>query len=54
MLIYGRIVIPFHFFSSKSRNSKVFTRSGFKIALNFAIKGNIGATAPKFINTART
>ena len=47
-------ISPFTFFSSKSRNSKVFTYSGFKIALNFAIIGNIAATPPKFINKART
>ena len=42
---YGRIVIPFHSRSSKSRKSKMFTHSDFKIALSFAIIGSIAATA---------
>ena len=44
MFFYGRIVIPFHSLSSKSRNSKVFRHSDFKITLSFAIIGNIAAT----------
>ena len=54
MFFYGRIVLPFHSFSSKSRNSKVFTHSDFKMALSFAIIGVIAANALKFINNART
>ena len=54
VFFYGRIVIPFHSLSSKSRNSKVFTHSDIKIALSFAIIGSIAATALKFINYART
>ena len=54
MFFYGRIVIPFHSLSSKSRNSKMFTHSDFKMALSFAIIGSIAATALKFINNART
>ena len=54
MFLYGRIVIPFHSLSSKSRNSKMFTHSDFKMALSFAIIGNIAATALKLINNART
>ena len=50
MFFYGRIVVPFHSLSSKSRNSKLFTHSGFKMALNFAIIGSIAATAFKFIS----
>ena len=49
-VLYGRIVIPFHSFSSKSRNSKVFTHSDFKVALSFALICSIAATALKFIN----
>ena len=41
MFIYGRIVIPFHSLSSKSRNSKVLTYLDLKMALNFAIIGSI-------------
>ena len=44
MFFYGRIVIPFHSLSSKSRNSKVSRHSDFKITLSFAIIGNIAAT----------
>ena len=33
MFFYGRIIILFHSLSSKSRNSKVFTNSDFKMAL---------------------
>ena len=54
MFFYGRIIIPLHSLSSKSRNSKVFTHSDFKMALSFAIIGSIAATALKFINNART
>ena len=54
MFLYGRIVIPFHSLSSKSRNSKMFTHSDFKMAFSFAIIGSIAATALKFINNART
>ena len=50
MFFYGRIVISFHSLSSKSRNSKVFTNSHFKMALSFAIVCSIAAPAPKFIN----
>ena len=52
MLVYGRIIIPIHSLSSKSRNSKIFTHSD--LALSFAIIGSIAATALKFINNART
>ena len=44
MFFYGRIIIPLHSLSSKSRNSKVFTHSDFKMALSFAIIGSIAAT----------
>ena len=54
MFLYGRIVIPFHSLSSKSRNSKMFTHSDFKMALSSAIIGSIAAIALKFINNART
>ena len=54
MFFYGRIVIPFHLLSSKSRNSNEFTHSGFKMALSFVIIGSIAAIALKFINSART
>ena len=54
MLFYGRIVIPFHSLSSKSRNSKMFPHSDFKMAFSFAIIGSIATTALKFINNART
>ena len=39
--------------SIKSRNSKVFTHSDFKMALSFTIIDSIAATALKFINNAR-
>ena len=54
MLFYGRVVIPFHSLSSKSRNTKMFTHSDIKMALSFAILGSIAAIALKFINNART
>ena len=53
MLVYGRIVIPFHFLSSKSRNAKMFTYSDFKMTLSFAIIVSTAATALKFINNVR-
>ena len=53
MFIYGRTVIPFHSLSSKSRNSKMFTHSDFKIALSFAIIGSIATTSLEFVNNAR-
>ena len=40
MLFYGRIIIPFHSLSSKSRNSKMFTHSDFKMTLSFVIIGS--------------
>ena len=54
MFLYGRFVIPFHCLSSKSRNSKMFTHSDFKMALSFAVIVSIAATTLKFINNART
>ena len=55
ILFYGRIVIPFHSLSSKSRNTKVLTYSDFKMALSVAVTlGSITATALKFISNART
>ena len=48
MFFYGRIIIPLHSLSSKSRNSKVFTHSDFEMVLSFAIIGSIAATALKF------
>ena len=39
MFFYGRIIIPLHSLSSKSRNSKVFTHSNFKMALKFKCDG---------------
>ena len=53
MFFYSRIVIPFHLLFSKSRNSKMFTHSDFKMALSFAKIGSIAATALKFTNNAR-
>ena len=53
MFIYGRTVIPLHSLSSKSRNSKMFTHSDFKIALSFAIIGSIATTSLEFVNNAR-
>ena len=53
MFFYGRIVIPFHSLYNKSRNSKMFTHSDFKMPLSFAIIGSIAATILKFINNAR-
>lgn len=50
MLFYGRTVIPICFFVSKSRNSKVFPHSDFKMALGFIIKGNIAVTTLRFKN----
>ena len=50
---YGRIVIHFHSLSSKSRDSKVFTHSDFKMAPTLAIIRSIAATKFKFINNAR-
>ena len=44
MFFYGRIIIPLHYLSSKSRNSKVFTHSDFKMALSFAIMGSIAVS----------
>ena len=54
MFFHGRIVILFHSLSSKSRISKVFTHSDFKMALSFAIIGSIAATEFKFANNVRT
>ena len=54
MFVYSRIVIPFHSLSSKSRNSKVFTYSEFKIALSFAIIDSVATTTFKFMNNIRT
>ena len=54
MFLYVKIIVPFHSLSSKSRNTKVFTHSDFKMALTFAIIGNIAATALNFIKNART
>ena len=51
MFIYGIIVIPFNYFSSKNRNTKVLTHSEFKMAFSFAVIGSIAATVLKFINT---
>ena len=50
MFFYGRIVIPFHSLSSKSRNSKVLTHCDFKMALSFAVIGSIAVTSLRFIN----
>ena len=44
----------FYSYSRKSRNSKIFTHSDFKMALSFAIIGSIAATALKLINSVRT
>ena len=44
MFFYGKVVIPVHFLSSKSRNSTVFTYSDSEITLSFAITGNIAVT----------
>ena len=54
MFFYDRIVTPFYSLSSKSRNSKMFTHSDFKMAFSFVIIGSIVATALKFIHNART
>ena len=54
LFFYSRIVTPFNFFSGKSRNSKKFDHSHLKMTLGFAIRGSIGVTALKFINTFRT
>ena len=40
ILFYGRIIIPFHSLSSKSKNSKMFTHSEFKLTLSFVIIGS--------------
>ena len=52
MFLYVKIIV--HSLSSKRRNTKVFTHSDFKMALTFAIIGNIAATALNFIKNART
>ena len=44
----------FHSLSSKSRNSKMFAHSDFKMALSFAIIGSIATNALKFIDNSRT
>ena len=51
---YDWIVILFHYLSSKSRNSKVFTHSDFKMALSLTIIGSIGVSTLEFINNAST
>ena len=53
-IVIHRTVIPLHSFSSKSRNSKVFTHSDFKMAISFTIRGTAAATTLKLINNART
>ena len=47
MFFYGKIVIPFHSLSSKSKNSKMFTHSDFNFALSFAIIDSIATTTFK-------
>ena len=42
MFFYGITAIPFYSLSNKSRNSKMFTHSEFKMTLSFAITGSIG------------
>ena len=54
MFFHGRIVISFHSLSSKTRKSRVFTHSEFKMALNLSIIGIIAATALEFLNNTRT
>ena len=54
MFFHGRIVISFHSLSSKTRKSRVFTHSEFKMALNLSIIGIIAATALEFLNNIRT
>lgn len=53
-VLLWKIVIPFHFLRIKSRKSKVFTHSDFRMALSFVMIGTIAATVLKFINNAST
>ena len=54
MSFYDTIVLLFHSFASKSRNSKMITHSDFIMLVTFAIIASIAGTALKFINNART
>ena len=49
----AEFIITFPSLSGECKNLKVFTHSDSRIALGFAIKASIAATALKFINNAR-